>query len=162
MKTLLILRHAKSSWSHSGMGDHERPLNGRGKIDAPRMGELLKKEGLVPDLIISSTAKRALTTAEVAANSAGYEGEIKTTRQLYHAGPEDYFIVLKGVKDSHDRVMVVGHNPGMEELVEEFSERPERMPTAALAQVELQIDSWTEMGGEVNGRLVSLWRPREL
>lgn len=162
MKTLLILRHAKSSWSHSGLGDHDRPLNGRGKIDAPRMGQLLDSEGLVPDLIISSSAKRALTTAQLAAQSAGYQNDIQVTRQLYHAGPEEYIDLLHEIKDSHDRVMVVGHNPGMEELVEELTGRPEGMPTATLAQIELPINSWAEMKGEVNGRLVNIWHPREL
>ncbi len=162
MKTLLILRHAKSSWSNSALGDHERPLNSRGKSDAPRMGRLLKHEGLVPQLIISSSAKRALKTAELAAESAGYEAEIQVTRRLYHAGPENYYNVLRDVGDSVERVMVVGHNPGMEELVEELGGLYERMPTAALAQIELPIKSWEAMDGEIDGRLVNFWRPKEL
>jgi len=76
MKTLLILRHAKSSWKNPGLADHNRPLNKRGKRDAPRVGRLLRDKNLTPDLILSSTAKRALDTAEAAAESSGYEGEI--------------------------------------------------------------------------------------
>ncbi len=77
MKTLLVLRHAKSSWKDSGLADHDRPLNKRGKHDAPRMGTLLAKEDLVPDLIISSSAKRAKSTAEAVAMNCGYDGEIQ-------------------------------------------------------------------------------------
>lgn len=162
MKTLLILRHAKSSWEQSGLGDHDRPLNGRGKLDAPRMGNLLRKEDLVPELIITSSARRALKTAELVAEAAGYETALEVTRNLYHAGPENYYEVLSGVDDSIERVMVVGHNPGMEELVEELAGQYERIPTAALAQIELSISSWQEMDWGANGRLVNLWRPREL
>jgi phosphohistidine phosphatase len=126
------------------------------------MGRLLAREDLTPDLIISSSAKRALTTAELAASSAGYESEIQVTRQLYHAGPEDYIEALNGVSDGYDRVMVVGHNPGMEELVEQLSGHYQRMPTAALAYIELAIAVWADLDEEVNGRLVNLWRPKEL
>ena len=162
MKTLLILRHAKSSWDNSRLADHDRPLNSRGKEDAPRMGRLLEREGLVPDLIISSSAERALRTAELAAISAGYEAEIQVTRQYYHAGPEDYIEVLNEVADSHHRVMIVGHNPGMEELVEQLAGHYQKMPTAAMAQIELPINGWGELDEETNGRLMNLWRPKEL
>lgn len=162
MKTLLVLRHAKSSWENSGLGDHERPLNERGKVDAPRMGTLLAREGLVPDLIISSSAKRALKTAELAAESAGYEAELTVTRKFYHADPEEYIEVLQTVDDSAERVMVVGHNPGLEDLVEQLGGHYERMPTAALAQIELPIARWAELDEEMNGRLVNFWLPRHL
>ena len=162
MKTLLILRHAKSSWDNSRLADHDRPLNSRGKEDAPRIGRLLEREGLVPDLIISSSAERALRTAELAAISAGYEAEIQVTRQYYHAGPEDYIEVLNEVADSHHRVMIVGHNPGMEELVEQLAGHYQKMPTAAMAQIELPINGWGELDEETNGRLMNLWRPKEL
>jgi len=82
MKTLLILRHAKSSWSHPGLSDHDRPLNKRGKRDAPRMGQLLREEGLLPDLIISSSAKRAKTTAERVSNESGYVGHNPSMEEL--------------------------------------------------------------------------------
>ena len=88
MRTLLILRHAKSSWANNRLADHARPLNKRGKLDAPRMGQLLRREELMPDLVISSTAERALTTAEMAALACGYEAAIRVTRDFYHADPE--------------------------------------------------------------------------
>lgn len=162
MKTLLILRHAKSSWGNAMLTDYERPLNKRGKIDAPRMGKLLREQDLVPDLIITSSAERALATAEAVALASGYEQEIQTTRSFYHADPEPYIEALQKLDDSCERVMVVGHNPGMEELVEALTGLWERMPTAALAQIALPINHWRELDEETTGELVNLWRPKEL
>lgn len=162
MKTLLILRHAKSSWSNSYVSDHERSLNKRGQRDAPRMGRLLKAEELVPDLIISSTAKRALATAEAVATAGDYEQEIRFTRHFYHADPETYFAVLKEVSDRYERVMVVGHNPGMQELVAWLTGVDTRFTTANIAHVQLPIQSWTELNDAVEGELINIWRPKEL
>lgn len=162
MKTLLILRHAKSSWKKPGSADHERPLNKRGKRDAPRMGQLVEQEDLVPDLIVTSTAKRALVTAEVVAENSGYEGEVRLERSFYMGDPEAYLEVLRQLPDEIQTVMVVGHNPGLEELLEELVMEPDRLPTAALARVDLPIQSWQELDDEVVGELVNLWRPREL
>lgn len=162
MKTLLILRHAKSSWKNVNLVDHERPLNKRGKRDAPRMGKLLAKKNLTPDLIITSSAERALTTAEMVALSSGYEEEITVTRQLYHGDPDDYFEVLRKMGDPHQRVMVVGHNPGMETLVEDLSGKYHRMPTAALVQVELDLAAWADLEDGTTGKFIKIWRPKEL
>jgi phosphohistidine phosphatase len=162
MKTLLILRHAKSDWNNSQLSDYERPLNKRGKQDAPRIGQLLREEDLVPDLIITSSAERALATAEAVADASGFENEIKYTRRLYHAAPEQYIELLQEVGKEHDRVMVVGHNPGLEYLVELLTDARERMPTAALAQVELPIEQWAELNDGIAGKLVNVWLPKEL
>lgn len=162
MKMLLVVRHAKSSWSNMNLSDFERPLNKRGKRDAPRMGELIKAEGLTPDLIMCSTAERALMTAELVALSCGYEGELGLTRDFYLAGPEVYLAALSGVADGVGCVMVVGHNPGMEELVVWLTGRPEFMSTANVACIALPIEGWGELEGDVMGELVNLWRPREV
>ncbi len=162
MKELLILRHAKSSWKDDRLADFERPLNKRGKTDAPRMGQLLLKMDLVPDQIITSAAKRALLTAKSVAASCEYSGDIKATRSLYMASPDDYIAELQGTADSRDRVMIVGHNPGIEDLVEVLVGMWERMPTAALAHVELPIDNWRSMEVDTPARLLNVWRPKEL
>ncbi len=162
MKTLLILRHAKSSWADDDLPDHDRPLKARGERDAPRMGRLLKREGLVPQLILSSTAKRAIDTAKLAAEGAGYAGAIRLTRNFYHGDPEDYAGVLCTLEDVYDVVMVVGHNPGLEMLVEQLTGEPERMPTAALAQVALPITAWQAFDEFTEGELLNLWVPREV
>lgn len=163
MKNLLILRHAKSSWANMYLSDYERPLNARGQRDAPRMGKLLKDEGLVPDQIVASSASRALTTAELVALAADFTGDLQTTRQFYLAAPETYLDYLRAkANDDHKTVMVVGHNPGMEDLVTELTGWMGRFTTANLAHVALPIESWRELRWGVEGKLVRLWRPKEL
>ena len=162
MKTLLILRHAKSSWKDTLLADHDRPLNKRGKRDAPRMGKLLQEQDLAPDRIISSTAKRARNTAKAVAKVCYCEDKVELTPEFYHAGPGAYLAVLQNVPDDNQRVMVVGHNPGMEGLVAHLTGRMETMPTAALAHVALPIERWTELDYEVQGELLDLWYPKGL
>jgi phosphohistidine phosphatase len=161
MKTLLIMRHAKSDWDNTRLADHERPLNKRGKQDAPHMGKLLKEEELVPDLIITSTAERALTTAELTALACDFEGELVTTRDFYLADPATYLEVLHDVDDKYQRVMIVGHNPGMEELVADLTGAAEHFTTANIAHVELPIRHWAELNEDTTGKLLRLWRPKE-
>ena len=162
MKQLLILRHAKSSWENDHLSDFQRPLNGRGRADAPRMGKLLAELDLRPELIISSSAKRARLTADAVAAASSYEGEIIYSRDLYMAMAEDYIEVLRELGGNHKLVMVVGHNPGVEELLEMLSDTWERMPTAALALIELPINDWHDLPAEAVGRLAGVWRPKEL
>lgn len=162
MKTLLVMRHAKSSWSNSSMGDHERPLNGRGKTNAPQMGDLLKRESLTPQLIISSTANRAATTAELVAMASDYEGEIEYESNFYLASPETYIEKLSTLDDAYTIVMVVGHNPGMEELVDDLCDVREPFTTANIAYIKLPIQNWADLPDDVSGDLIQLWRPREL
>ena len=117
MKMLLLLRHAKSSWKENGVSDHDRPLNKRGKRDAPRMGWLLQKEELVPDIILSSTALRARDTTIRVAKSCYYKGQITYADSLYLGGIEAYLDALKVLPNDFKIVLVVGHNPDMEYLV---------------------------------------------
>jgi len=162
MKTLLILRHAKSSWKNSDLADHDRPLNKRGKRDAPRIGELLVREEIVPDLIICSSAKRAKKTTELVVKESGYEGEIIFERDLYAAWPEAYINTLSLTPDEFGTVMVVGHNPGLEDLLEILTREAERMPTAALANVSLPIERWGDLSFEIEAELINIWRPKEI
>jgi phosphohistidine phosphatase SixA/predicted ArsR family transcriptional regulator len=162
MKTLLVLRHAKSSWKDTNIPDHDRPLNKRGKQDAPRMGLLLRSEDLLPDLIVSSTAKRARDTVKYVAEESGYGGDILWSESLYAAEPQAYIETLRNLPAGFERVMVVGHNPGLEELIAMLTDEWEPMPTAALAEITLQIDNWSDIGYEPVGKLVKVWRPREL
>ena len=162
MKTLLIFRHAKSSWDQISAPDHDRPLNKRGKADAPAMGELLRTESLTPDLIICSTAKRAKDTAELAAEACGYEHDILFTRDLYGAEPESCIEVLNVYGDDEPIVMVVAHNPGLEDLVGILTKESVTLTTANIAQVELPIQSWRDLREHTKGKLLNLWRPKEL
>ncbi len=162
MKELLIMRHAKSSWNNANLSDHERPLNKRGKRDAPRMGKLLKEEGLTPDLIIASTAERALSTAELTALNCDYERELVVDGRFYGGAPRTFVEILQTVDDANERVMIVAHNPGLEELVEDLTGYDGRFTTANVAYVQLPIDSWRDLSLETPGALLNLWRPKEI
>ena len=162
MKTLLLLRHAKSSWEDGNLADFDRSLNARGRSDAPRMGRLLVQDELTPDLIVTSAARRAATTAELIALAAEYAGDIQYTNELYLADPETFLDVARDTADGVARLMLVGHNPGIEELVSNLAGREERMPTAALACFRLAIEHWRELNDETAAELLHLWRPKEL
>jgi phosphohistidine phosphatase len=162
MKTLLIMRHAKSSWDDDRLHDHDRPLSKRGKLNAPRMGRLLRELDLVPDLILASSARRARDTADAVADQSGYAGDVRVEEDLYAAPPEAYLEALAAAEDSFERILVVGHNPGLEELLEALTGEQEALPTAAIARVDLPIQSWRELSEEISGRLVRVWRPKEL
>jgi len=162
MKTLLVLRHAKSSWSDPAVADHERPLNTRGRRDAPRMGAFVREHGLIPDVVISSDAVRARLTAEAVVEAARYGGEILLERRLYMAGPADILALLRTVGGKAETVMIVGHNPGLEELVAQLTGDWQDLPTAALAQIVLPIDQWRDLKLSTRGTLVGHWRPKEL
>jgi len=156
------MRHAKSSWKHTELDDHDRPLAKRGKRDAPRMGQLMRQEELLPDLILSSTAVRARATAEIVAEESGYEGEVVCHQDLYAFDPEPYLEVLADLPDDFQRVMVVGHNPAMEELTTLLTGEAVPLPTAALALLTLPIDHWRELEEDPVGRLVNFWRPERI
>ena len=162
MKSILVLRHAKSSRKDPDLTDHDRPLNKRGKRDAPRMGRLMKKENLVPDVIISSTAIRARSTAEAVAKTSGYKGEIILDKSLYAAGPEAYLGVIHDLSDEYVRVLIIGHNPGLEELVEMLTGEIHLMPTCSLARVKLHVDKWSDVDNKIKGEVSEIWQPRDL
>ena len=156
MKTLLVLRHAKSSWNDPALDDHERPLTKRGQRDAPRMGELVREYRLTPDAIISSDAVRARLTAKAVAEAARYAGEILLDGRLYIASPAGMLAVLRTVRENAGTVMIVGHNPGLEELVGQLTGEQQDLPTAGLAQIVLPIDRWRDLKVSTHGTLLGL------
>jgi phosphohistidine phosphatase len=162
MKTLLLMRHAKSSWANDGQVDWERPLNERGQRDAPRMGQWLRQQCLAPDVVISSTARRAVDTAAAVIDASGYGGEWLREGSLYAAEAEAFFEVLRGVPETCGTVLVIAHNPGIEEVIEALTGEAETMPTAALAQISLPIENWQALLPDVEGKLEQVARPREL
>jgi phosphohistidine phosphatase len=163
MKTLLLLRHAKSSWNDSALADHDRPLNKRGQRDGPRMGALVREQRLTPDVIISSDAVRAHMTAEAVAEATRFTGKILLDHLLYMAGPDDILAVLRTVPETNaGTVMIVGHNPGLEELIVQLTGEQQDLPTAALAQMVLPIDQWCDLEASTRGTILGLWRPKEL
>lgn len=162
MKTLLLMRHAKSSWKEKNTSDHERPLNKRGRRDAPRMGHLLQERELTPQLILSSSALRSRQTAELVAETAGYSAEVMYLDELYMAEPDGYIAALRKLPDTVERVLLIGHNPGLETLLQMLSNRIESLPTAVLADISLPIDEWGVLSNNVEGDLVEIWRPKEI
>lgn len=162
MKTLLLMRHAKSSWKDSDLKDHERPLNKRGRMDAPLMGHVLVDRELLPQKILCSTAVRARQTAEALRESANYQAEIEYLDRLYMAEAEEYLNVLRELPDDLERVMVIGHNPGLETLLQMLSGRIEALPTAVIAHLVLPITQWPQVNGDTEGELIEIWRPKEL
>jgi phosphohistidine phosphatase len=143
------------------MNDHDRPLNKRGKKEAPMVGKYLKDNDLVPDLILSSTARRAHDTAEAVAEECGFEGQIDLYQDLFLSDTACYLDILQSLPDTANKVMVVGHNPDLDELLTLLTDVPQHMTTAALAQIVLPISSWQELNEATDGRLHNLWVPRE-
>ena len=163
MKTLLVLRHAKSSWKDPSVTDHDRPLNSRGKRDAPRIGKIIAAEEVRPDIILSSTAKRAWRTAEAISNAVGLPGkDVVQDDRLYLAEPADIVAVVRAAGSDARWVLVVGHNPGLEVLVMRLTGHAEPLPTAAVAAVSLPMDSWLSLELRAMGQLQQVWRPRDL
>ncbi len=163
MKTLLLMRHAKSSFRESEMPDFERPLSKRGEKDAPRMGKLLKDKDLVPNLILSSTAQRACQTAELVADKCKYEHEIVFVNDFYLGEPDAYMKTLSDLgEENTDIVLVIGHNPGLESLLQLMTDKVESLPTAAIAQLEVPIRTWKALNTDVIANVKRIWEPRDL
>jgi len=162
MKMLLIMRHGKSSWKNNDLADHDRPLTKRGRMDVPRMGALVRDEDLVPDIILCSTAKRARETTKLFIDTSGFDGAVKFHRSIYQGCNSDYIDLLRSLDQGCRIAMVVGHNPGLEELLSTLADIDEWMPTACIAQIRLNFDDWQSLNEYSTGELVNLWRPREV
>lgn len=160
MKTLFLLRHAKSSWGDPAISDFDRPLNDRGKKAAPFMGELMAKRGFEPYVILSSPAMRAKTTADLVKESGRFEAEIRYEDRIYEASPNTLRQVIAEIDDAYRSAMLVGHNPGIEGFIQYLTGDLQPIPTAALAVIELPIDNWDLINGGI-GKLGTIIKPRE-
>ena len=161
MKTLLLLRHGKSSWKNSTLSDHDRPLKKRGRAAAKRVGQRLRELDLVPEHLLTSSAVRALETARRVIKGANYRGEAETVPRLYHADPPALVAIVSRVPNRYETILVVGHNPGLEEWLTRLSGRPQTLPTAALSCLELPLESWLDLTPDTRGELTEIWRPDE-
>jgi phosphohistidine phosphatase len=149
MKTLFLVRHAKSSRDDPTLSDKDRPLNDRGKRDAPEMGERLAKRNAKPDLILSSPAKRALKTAKIIASKLEYKPkDIVVDDRLYAVEADELLRVIQTLDDDLDRVMIFGHNPEMTELAHRLSSEIVHMPTCAVAEFTFDAKSWSSIGAD--------------
>jgi phosphohistidine phosphatase len=164
MKTLYVLRHAKSSWDDASLGDHDRPLTGRGRRAASLIGKYMREEGIRPQLVLSSSATRARQTLDGLGDGAG---TVEVESDLYLASGDELTARLRRVEPEVASVMVIGHNPGMQDLVVTLATQgadldrvKEKFPTAALATLVIDGD-WSDLG-ERDARLVALVFPKDL
>lgn len=159
MRTLLVMRHGKSDWSDSGLPDHDRPLTKRGKRESVSMGEMLLEMGMAPQAIVSSPAKRAIVTARRIAKASEADCSIDVHAALYGGDVRDYCQAVAQADDEAQVVMVVGHNPVSEELVDALCGQSVRLPTATIACIDLPIASWREIRPRSRGHLRAVWQP---
>jgi phosphohistidine phosphatase len=147
MKILFLVRHAKSSHDDAGLSDRDRPLNDRGRRDAPTMGERLAGRGVLPQLVVSSPALRALSTAHLVADAIGIpRGEIVVDERLYASSVGRLLEIVRGLDEGTERVMLVGHNPEFTELAHRLAPTITDMPTCAVAEFRFAALSWQQVG----------------
>lgn len=163
MKTLILTRHAKSSWKHPGLADHDRPLNRRGRHDAPRMAAHLARHYPAPALIVTSTAVRARITAEILAGALGHEpGTLRQEPELYLATPGTLLTITRELDDAAESAMLVGHNPGMTDFVNLLCAAGlDNLPTCGVARVGFEVPRWAAIAPG-QGELLSLDVPKVL
>jgi phosphohistidine phosphatase len=159
---LILMRHAKSDWSDGSLSDHDRPLNHRGKRDAPNMARWLADQNLIPDLILVSSSQRTRETVALMTEIWNTEPDTLFREDLYHSSPEEIIGAVQCNGNDRQRVMVIAHNPGMTSLVSHFADDFIEMPTAAIAIFESTCDSWSDLKPATSMRLVEHKRPKEL
>lgn len=156
VKTLYVIRHAKSSWEDPLLDDFDRPLSNRGRRDAPRMGKRLRERELHPDLLLSSPAERAISTCLIIAEEIGYNlNNVHTDRRLYHADDDRLLTIVRSLNDANDEVAIFGHNPGLTDFVNRLCQEPvtDNIPTCGIVCLKFPVDSWKNVRwgkGEVN------------
>ena len=148
MKRLTLVRHAKSSWKDPERADFDRPLNKRGKQDAPRMGERLAARGERPDLILTSPARRARKTAKEIARKIGLPGEhLVLEAKIYEAETEALLEVVRNLDDRWEGVLLVGHNPGLTDLVNLLGNCGiENLATCGVLRIDFDVETWRSIG----------------
>ena len=160
MKRLYIIRHAKSSWKDMTLDDYDRPLNKRGESNAPMMGKRLRDKKIKPDLILSSSALRAKTTAEIIAKEVKYSKEIVFKEEIYEAFPSDLHKMLKKVDDKNSVVFLFGHNPELNMLAENYVDFEENIVTCGVVEIEFDCKRWRDIDKD-NAKLISFDYPKK-
>ena len=160
VRVLFILRHAKSGHDEP-VSDKERTLTTRGRKDAVRMGELARERNLLCDRVLCSTATRAKETLELFVDGAKLDAPIVFLDELYLAEPKAIVQAIRSHGSSAERVMIVGHNPGLEALVTDLTEERTDLPTAAYVEITLPIGDWADLDLDTTGRLRSTFRPKD-
>ncbi len=161
-KTLLLLRHAKSSWKDKGLKDFDRPLKEKGEVAAKLIGKMLYHSAIVPDVVLSSPAKRARETAEIVTKHGKFPGKIQYLDDLYMGEPRDYIRALREMPEEVGSVMLVGHNPGMEIFLQMLEGNINDLSTSTLAMLELDLTNWSNINSSTTGKLIHFWDPDEM
>ena len=161
MKTLFLLRHAKSSWNDPSLQDFDRPLNARGRKGAELIAAFIKKEKVSPDLIISSPAVRARETIEIIVKAVKPSAELRFDQRIYEATSLVLNEVISQIEEDKSSVLLVGHNPGMESLLEMLTGQAVNMATGTLARINLKSDRWAR-ALEGQGNLDWMVKPKDL
>lgn len=162
MKTLLLMRHAKSDWNQPGLSDHDRPLNDRGRRAAPQMAHKLCESGLQVDIILASSAVRVQETVELLQQHWSPPVEVLTRPALYLASAQQIMAEVQCLHDTWRSALVVAHNPGLAALVSQLANQDLEMPTAAVAVFQFNVDQWSKILTDGAPQMVSLWKPREI
>lgn len=162
MKTLYLVRHAKSSWKEENLADIDRPLNSRGERDAPFMGKLLYEKGIEPDILISSPAKRTQMTAAAFAEALDYpKNRIKINSKIYEANVQDLFLVIKHWSDELDAVMLFGHNLCYTDFANIYAKpRLDNVPTTGVVAIEFDVNKWKDVSTK-NGKVLFFEYPKK-
>ena len=162
-RTLLVMRHAKSSWSSGVASDHDRPLNGRGRRDAPNMGAHLRRHGLAPEWVLSSDSQRTRETWDGVSTELTDTPHVRFEPSLYHGGYGDLRPLLTEVPADVQNVMALGHNPGWSDLVSILCGAHVSLTTANVAVLRIERPDWTTAAyAEGQWELVALYRPKTL
>ena len=161
MRTLYLLRHAKSSWKDPSQADFERPLANRGRKACEIVSRVIQDRGLEFDLVLCSTAIRARETIDLVSKYAKLRSELRFDERIYEATVSELLEIVSQLENDRKAVLLVGHNPGFEDLVGRLSGSHERMPTAALACIEFSIDHWEDVS-DGGAKLAWLLTPRQL
>jgi phosphohistidine phosphatase len=159
---LILMRHAKSSWTSGAASDHARPLNGRGRNDAPRVGGRLLELGWIPDLVVTSDSTRTLQTLDGVRAAMDLDCEVVATRDLYHAGTDEVREACYALPDAVETVLMLGHNPGWEDALHDLCGESQPMTTANAALLSVEARDWTAAINSGGWTLHELIRPREL
>lgn len=162
MKTVMLMRHAKSDWKQPGLSDHDRPLNARGRAAAPLMANHLQAEQGRPDIILASSAVRVQQTLELMQPQWDQPIETLSSRDLYLSSPQQIIDSLRGLHDVWDSVLLVGHNPGIAGVASHWSGGVIEMPTAAVAVFQYAQPQWRTLSLTSELLLVAYWKPHDL
>jgi phosphohistidine phosphatase len=161
MKRLFIIRHAKSSWKDLTLDDFDRPLNKRGKLNAPMMGDRLKSRDILPDIIISSPALRTKKTAKIIANKINYEKKIIYKKELYESSSSILSDIISKIDDKNSVAFIFGHNTGINGFVEKYVDLYDNVPTCGVVEIEFDCKKWIEIDKN-NAKMLSFDYPKKV